>query len=114
MKNHSQNKKKDRQSSVRRFQKSLVSYVLMLIFFGFLFLRVGVPSFVFFIVAIPMTISIIHKYIDTHQSDDEVTEDDEDEYVDFEEYEEEDWEEEPLDLEEFKSLRKEWEDSDFV
>lgn|SRR5690554_6116308 len=94
------------------FKKSLVTYVLMLMFFGFLFLRVNVPSFVFFIIAIPMTISIIHKYIDTqNQHKDRIKEDfnEEDDIL-----HEEDWEEEPLDLDDMKTLRKEWKDSDFV
>ena len=93
------------------FKKSLVTYVLMLIFFGFLFLRVGVPSFVFFIIAIPMTISIIHKYIDAQNQ----SKTSEEEPFDKEDYPlDEDWEEEALDLEDMKTLRKEWKDSDFV
>lgn len=112
MKKHGRHRKKKAGGTVRAFKKSLVSYVLMLLFFGFLFLRVGVPSFVFFIVAIPMTISIIHKYIDTYQDDGEAPLEDEEPYNDPDEDEE--WNEEPLDLEEFKSLRKEWNDSDFV
>ena len=86
----------------------------MLFFFGFLFLRVGVPSFVFFIVAIPMTISIIHKYIDSLNNEDDSSTKEHITHKEPDEYEETEWDEEPLDLEEFKSLRKEWKDSDFV
>lgn len=113
MKKHGRHRKKKEGGTVRAFKKSLVSYVLMLLFFGFLFLRVGVPSFVFFIVAIPMTISIIHKYIDTYQGDGEIPPKNEEPYKDPDDDDDE-WNEEPLDLEEFKSLRKEWDDSDFV
>lgn len=110
MKKNSRHRKKKEGGDVRTFKKSLVSYVLMLLFFGFLFLRVGVPSFVFFIVAIPMTISIIHKYFDTYQNEEDPPVDEEDPYGD----EDDEWKEESLDLEEFKSLKKEWNDSDFV
>lgn len=112
MKKHKRHRKQKEEGTERAFKKSLVSYVLMLLFFGFLFLRVGVPSFVFFIVAIPMTISIIHKYIDTYQNDQKVTKEDEESYEDPEENDE--WEEDELDLEEFKPLRKKWNDSDLV
>lgn len=98
-----------------KFKKSLVTYVLMLIFFGFLFLRVHVPAFVFFIIAIPMTISIIHKYIDLqNHSEDYIDDADEEFYDDAYETQEEEWDEEPLELEDMKTLRKEWKDSDFV
>lgn len=96
------------------FKKSLVSYVLMLLFFGFLFLSTGVPSFVFFIIAIPMTIGIIHKYIDTQDNDEYGSHDEEDIYNTDDEFRGEEWEEEPLELEDMKTLRKEWKDSDFV
>ena len=113
MKKHTRNKRQphDKKNS---FKKSLVSYVFMLLFFAFLFLRVGVPSFVFFIIAIPMTISIIHKYIDASQSEEDTTSDIKDTYTEEGGHLGEEWEEEPLDLEELKSLRKEWKDSDFV
>lgn len=112
MKKHSRHRKQKERGTKRAFKKSLVSYVLMLLFFGFLFLRVGVPSFVFFIVAIPLTISIIHKYIDTFQNEEKTPPEDEEPYNDLDE--DDDWNEEPLDLEEFESLKKEWNDSDFV
>lgn len=109
--NHHRRSQKNRDAS---FKKSLVTYVLMLIFFGFLFLRVHVPAFVFFIIAIPMTISIIHKYIDTQSHQDDEVEVDEGLYEDEYELPEDEWDEEPLELEDMKTLRKEWKDSDFV
>ena len=114
MKKQTYNKKNKTPVSARTFKKSLVSYVLMLIFFGFLFLRVGVSWFVFFMVAIPMTISIIHKYIDSNAHEEDAPYNNEDIYTNHEPYDEEEPTESPLDLEEFKSLRKEWKDSDFV
>jgi len=113
MKKHSRSNRKQ-QDNKRQFKKSLVSYVLMLLFFAFLFLRVGVPSFVFFIIAIPMTISIIHKYIDASHNDEDNPADIKETYIEDEAGEQEEMEEDTLDLEEFKSLRKEWKDSDFV
>lgn len=112
MKKHTRNKRQH-QDSKRTFKKSLVSYVFMLLFFAFLFLRVGVPSFVFFIIAIPMTISIIHKYIDASHSDEDPPADTNDINTEEEYYQKEEAEQ-PLDLEELKSLRREWKDSDFV
>ncbi|MBY5959750.1 2TM domain-containing protein [Membranicola marinus] len=109
-KDRHQHRRKER--TKRAFKKSLVSYVLMLLFFGFLFLRVGVPSFVFFIVAIPMTISIIHKYIDTFQNDEAAFSDDDIPYESRKS--EEEWTDDTLDLEDFKTLKNEWKDSDFV
>lgn len=97
-----------------QFKKSLVSYVLMLIFFGFLFLRTGVPSFVFFIVVIPMTISIIHKYIDSQNKEEYISPEEDDIYDSDDKFPEEDWEEDALELEDMKTLRKEWKDSDLV
>lgn len=108
---HNCKRQRNREAS---FKKSLVSYVLMLFFFGFLFLRVHVPSFVFFIIAIPMTISIIHKYIDMQNHQDDQVEVDEELYEDEYELPEDEWNEEPLELDDMKTLRKEWKDSDFV
>ena len=109
-------KRKNRRKSLAaqnaKFKKSLVSYVMTIIFFGFLFLRVHMPSFVFFIIAIPMTIDIIHKYIDLQSKTREHYE--EDPYEDDYDFHEDDEDEEPLDLEEMKTMRKEWKDSDFV
>lgn len=113
MKKHTRNKRQH-QDGKRTFKKSLVSYILMILFFAFLFLRVRVPSFVFFIIAIPMTISIIHKYIDASDSEEDTPSDIKDTHTEEGGHLGEEWEEEPLDLEELKSLRKEWKDSDFV
>lgn len=103
-------KLKTRREQVKDFQKSLVSFVLMLIFFAFLFSRTGVPSFVFFLVAIPWTISIIHKAIDIYHTDKQEYEDDIDDW----DSPREKTEDQEIDLDDFKELRKEWKDSDFV
>lgn len=100
------------QHAVKKFQKKLTSSVLMLIFFVFLFMRIGVPGYVFFFIAIPMTISLIHKYIDVHHS--RKREEKSDNFPEDTDWEEEELEEDPLDLEDFEPLRKEWKDSDFV
>ncbi len=106
------NKRKPQCSSTS-FKKSLVSYVLTLILFGYFFTRTGVPSWVFLFILVPMTISILHKYIDAQKEE-------EDKFVNEEPYDEEEgyyedeWDEEPLELEDMRTLRKEWKDSDFV
>ncbi len=109
-------KRKNRRKSLAaqnaKFKKSLVSYVMTIIFFGFLFLWIHLPAFVFFIIVIPMTIDIIHKYIDLQSKTREHYE--EDPYEDDYDFHEDDEDEEPLDLEEMKTMRKEWKDSDFV
>lgn len=106
------NKRKPQCSSTS-FKKSLVSYVLTLILFGYFFTRTGVPSWIFLFILVPMTISILHKYIDAQKEEvDQFTE--EGTYHEDSYYQEEEWDEEPLELEDMRTLRKEWKDSDFV
>ncbi|GAA5220912.1 hypothetical protein [Membranihabitans marinus] len=101
---------------IKDFQKSLVSFLIMIPFLGFFFAFNSIPAFILFAIGIPWAISLIHKGIDIIHADPDPISKEYDLMEDYRPHQKEDKEtfDEKLDLNDFKELRKEWKDSDFV
>lgn len=110
------NNEKTKKELIKDFQKSLVSFLIMIPFLGFFFAFNSMPGFILFAIGIPWAISLIHKGIDIIHADPETPTSSHDLMEDYQPYQSDDLDllDEKLDLNDFKELRKEWKDSDFV